>query len=119
YFILEITNGLEVVHSVQFSLYYMDYDYDEYMLLGYDNDIEADCENGVFIDNFRGVWPTLNGCYCAPTLLAEEDDYNLYSIPILLNGEMTNLRAAYIWESDDEGYFKIYGAWDGINPDTG
>lgn len=119
YFVLEITNGLEIVHSVHFVLYYMDYDYDEYMLLGYDNDIIADWENGIFMDNFRGVWPTLNGYYCAPTLLAEEDDYNLYSIPILLNGEMTNLRATYVWESEEEGYFKIYGAWDGINPETG
>lgn len=119
YFVLEITNGLEIVNSVQFSLYYMDYEYDEYMLLGYDNDIEADWENGVFIDNFRGVWPSINGLYCAPTLLAEEEDYSLYSIPILLNGKETNLRAAYIWESDDEGYFKIYGAWDGIDPETG
>jgi hypothetical protein len=119
YFVLEITNGLEAVHSVQFSLYYMDYEYDEYMLLGYDNDIEADWENGVFWDNFRGVWPTLNGLYCAPTLLAEAGDYNLYSIPILLNGKETNLRATYIWESDDDGYFKVYGAWDGIDPATG
>ena len=37
----------------------------------------------------------------------------------MLNGKETNLRAAYIWESDDEGYFKIYGAWDGIDPETG
>lgn len=119
YFVLEITNGFEVVRSVQFSLYYMDYEYDEYMLLGYDNDIDGDWETGVFVDNFRGVWPTLNGLYCTPTLLAEEDDYNLYSIPILLNGKETNLRVAYIWDSEEEGHFAIYGAWDGIDTQTG
>lgn len=97
----------------------LNYDYNEYMLLGYDNDVDGDWEEGVFWDNFRGVWPTLNGLYCAPILLAETEDYNLYSIPILLNGKQTNLRAAYIWESEEEGYYKIFGAWDGIDSETG
>ena len=36
--------------------------------------------------------PELLECFDAMT---EEEDYNLYSIPILLNGKDTNLRAAY------------------------
>ena len=119
YFVLQITEGLEAVQSVMFSLYSMDYEYNEYMLLGLDNDIDADWENGIFTDNFRGVWPTIEGQYCAPTLIAETTDYNLYSIPCLLNGEQTNLRAAYIWDSDDTGHFEIYGAWAGLDDDTG
>lgn len=118
-FALNITSGMESVASVTFSIYYMDYDYNEYMLLGVDNDIDGDWDNGSFTDNFRGVWPTINGSYCAPTLLDETDGYNLYTIPILLNGEKTNLRAAYIWESEDKGHFEIYGAWNGIDTDTG
>ena len=119
YFTLNITDGLESVQSVQFSIYYMDYDYNEYMLLGWDNDINGDWETGIFTDNFRGVWPTVNGYYCSPTLLAEEDGYNLYSIPILLNGEETHLRAAYIWDEEGNGHYEIYGAWNGIDSETG
>lgn len=119
YYNLEVTDGLDAVKSVQFSLYYMDYEYNEYMQLGLDNNITADWENGVFTDNFQGVWPTINGQYCAPVLIAENDDYNLYSIPILLNGEETNLRAAYVWDSADSGHFEIYGAWAGLDTDTG
>ena len=52
-------------------------------------------------------------------LIEEGDDYNLYSIPIMLNGEETNLRAAYIWTSDGSGYFEVYGCWGGLDSDTG
>jgi hypothetical protein len=119
FFALDILSGMESVASVTFSIYYMDYEYNEYMLLGIDNDIVGDWDKGSFVDNFRGVWPTINGNYCAPTLLAETDEYNLYTIPILLNGEQTNLRAAYIWDTQEDGHFEIYGAWDGIDSDTG
>jgi hypothetical protein len=119
YFTLDVTSGLEAVESVKFSIYYMDYNSNEYMLLGVDNDIDGDWDKGRFVDNFRGVWPTINGNYCAPTLLSETDDYNLYTIPILLNGQRTNLRAAYIWDSEENGHFEVYGAWNGIDGDTG
>ena len=119
YFTLNITSGLEAVYSVQFSIYYMDYNYNEYLLLGVDNDIAGDWNQGVFVDNFRGVWFTINGCYCAPTLIAETDTYNLYTIPILLNGERTNLRAANVWDAGGNGHFEVYGAWNGIDSSTG
>ncbi|MDO4564572.1 MAG: clostripain-related cysteine peptidase [Clostridia bacterium] len=119
YYNLVIESDIEAVASVQFALYYMDYEYNEYMLMGYDNDIDAYWDEGWFLDNFRGVWTAIEGCYCAPTLIAEEDDYNLYSIPILLNGRETNLRAAYIWDSDEEGHFEVLGAWDGLDTETG
>jgi len=119
YYYLEFTEGFDTIQSVMFNFYYMDYDYGEYMLMGTDNDVIGDWENGVFYDNFRGVWPALNGYYVALSLIEEGADYNLYSIPIMLNGEETNLRAAYIWESDDTGYFEVYGCWDGLDIETG
>lgn len=119
YYQLNITGDIELVQSVQFALYYMDHEYNEYMCLGMDNDIEADWESGVFLDNFRSVWMTLDGNLCAPTLVAEEDGYNIYTIPVMLNGERTNLRAAYIWDSEEVGHYEIYGAWKGIDTDSG
>ncbi len=119
YFVLQIGGDMDSVLSVNFGIYYLDYDYSEYMFLGIDNDIDGDWDSGYFEDNFRGVWPTLNGYYCEPTLLAEEDGYNLYTIPILLNGEETSLRAAYIWDNDEDGHFEVYGTWNGIDSSTG
>lgn len=119
YYCLKVTDGLDAIQSVKFNLYYMDYDYNEYMYMGIDNDINCDYKNGDFYDNFRGVWPTINGYYCETNLIEEGDNYNLYSIPILLNDEEMNLRAAYIFDDDENGHFEIYGGWKGIDSDSG
>ncbi|MBE6930993.1 MAG: hypothetical protein E7463_12030 [Ruminococcaceae bacterium] len=116
---LWVKDGLEAVQSVQFWLFYVDYEYGEYVTMGMDNDVHADWEEGIFADNFRGVWPTINGFFCAPVLVDEGEAYNIYSIPILLNGVQTNLRAAYIWDDGDNGHYEIYGAWEGVDSDTG
>ena len=119
YYYLEFLNGFSSIQSVMFNFYYMDYDYGEYMLMGTDNDLISDWDNGVFYDNFRGVWPALNGYYVDFNLIEEGVDYNLYSIPITLNGVDTNLRAAYIWDTDDTGHFEVYGCWTGLDSETG
>ncbi len=50
-----------VLSGIGFSLYYVDESNDQMLLLGTDNDIIADWENGVFCDNFRGVWGAVDG----------------------------------------------------------
>lgn len=119
HFLLQIDAGLEAVRSVNFWLFYVDYEYSEFVTMGMDNDVNGDWETGSYSDNFRGVWPTINGCFCAPVLVDEGDHYNIYSVPILLNGEQTNLRAAYIWDDGENGRYEVYGAWEGVNSDTG
>ena len=116
YFQLTVTAGHECAESVRFSLYYMDYDENCAIHLGTDDDMYADWDEYCFRDNFRGVWLTLDGCWCAPNLIAQGDEYNIYSIPVLLNGRETNLRAEYHW--DDESY-TLLGVYDGMDPDTG
>ncbi|MEI8200577.1 MAG: clostripain-related cysteine peptidase [Eubacteriales bacterium] len=119
YYYLEFLNGFDSIQSVMFNFYYMDYDYGEYMLMGTDNDLISDWDNGVFYDNFRGVWPALNGYYVDFNLIEEGVDYNLYSIPITLNGVDTNLRAAYVWDTEDTGHFEVYGCWTGLDSESG
>ena len=113
---LEIVDGAESVDQVLFSLFFTDYDGNMYISLGTDDDIATDWDSCVFKDNFRGTWLSIDGCFCAPELLAQEDEYNLYSIPILLNGEETNLRIAYLWE---DACYQLIGACDGLDSETG
>lgn len=115
---LEITEGLESVESVEFTLYYMDQDDDEYMALGYDNDVISDWDTGLFQDNFLGYWPCLGeeGLLCAPYLIDKAEEYDLFSIPVMLNGEEVSLRAAYSWEEEN---FRVLGVWPGIDENTG
>lgn len=102
----------DVLAGIGFSLYYMDEENDQMMLLGTDNDMTADWENGVFYDNFRGVWGAIDDCLVYMELSFEGEDYNLYSVPILLNGEEYNLQVAYDFAA---GEWSILGASKGLD----
>lgn len=106
-FNLEISSGAEYISDVCFTLYQMDYDYDEYMFMGRDDDINVNDDLSAYSDNFRGVWAALNGIFVNLNLLESTDEYNLYSIPITLNGEDMNLRAKYNWSTES---YEILGA---------
>ncbi len=108
--------SLDSVMSVTFSLSYMDEANNEMVFIGTDNDIDANWDTGVFKDNFRGVWGSMNGQLCYMELSYEGDDYNNYAVPILYNGEERNLNVAYDF---NEETFKILGVSSGIDESTG
>ncbi len=101
-----------ILSGIGFSLFYVDEESDQMMFLGTDNDMEADWENGIFYDNFRGVWGAIDGCIVYMELSFEGDGYNLYSIPILLNGEEYNLQVAYDFSDQT---WSILGASQGLD----
>ena len=100
-----------LLQGVYFNLCWMDETSDTILILGYDNDLDADWDSGVFRDNFRGVWGCLDGALCYTELVYEGEDYNLYSVPILLNGEKYHLRVAYQYDTET---FHILGARQGL-----
>ena len=102
----------DVLAGIGFSLFYMDEENDMMMLLGTDNDMTADWDNGIFYDNFRGVWGAIDGYLVYMELSFEGEDYNLYSIPILLNGEEYNLQVYYDFTAEEWG---IIGASQGLD----
>lgn len=116
---LRITSGQDVVESIQSSLYLTDYEKKEYICLGVDNNINYSWESGLYWDNFSGYWPSINGQRCMTVLIESGENYNLYSVPVLLNGKNTNLRASYHWRSDGSGYFQVLGLYGGVDPGTG
>lgn len=102
----------DILAGIGFSLYYVDETNDRMLLLGTDNDLTADWENGVFYDNFRGVWGAIDGHLVYMELSFEGEDYNLYSVPILLNGEAYNLQVAYNFTAEK---WSILGASQGLD----
>ena len=102
----------DILAGIGFSLFYVDGESDRMMLLGTDNDIIADWDNGVFYDNFRGVWGAIDGHIVYMELSFEGDNYNLYSVPILLNGEEYNLQVAYDFSGEE---WFILGAVPGLD----
>lgn len=102
----------DILSGIGFSLFYIDEENDQMMLLGTDNDLTADWENGVFYDNFRGVWGSIDGHLVYMELSYEGEDYNLYAVPILLNGEEYNLQVAYDFTTEE---WSILGASQGLD----
>ena len=102
----------DILAGIGFSLYYVDEANDQMLLLGTDNDLTADWDNGVFYDNFRGVWGAIDGHLVYMELSFEGEDYNLYSVPILLNGEAYNLQVAYDFTAEE---WSILGASQGLD----
>lgn len=102
----------DILAGIGFILYYVDEENDLILLLGADNDMDADWENGVFSDNFRGVWGGIDGNLVYMELSFEGDDYNLYSVPVLLNGEEYHLQVAYDFNTQS---WSILGARQGID----
>lgn len=103
---------MDLLSSVHCQLVYIDADQDIMLYLGSDADINADWDTGTFTDNFRGVWPMLDGHPVYVEITEENDGYNLYSIPIKLNGVECNLQVAYVYA--DEKYY-ILGARKGLD----
>ena len=93
--------------GVYFQMAYLNEENDFMLILGHDNDIEADWDNGIFKDNFRGVWGSIDGHLVHMELSGESDNYNLYSVPILLNGVECNLEVVYDFTKET---FDILGA---------
>lgn len=105
-------DAADILAGIGFQLFYVDEANDMMLLLGTDNDITADWDNGIFYDNFRGVWGSIDGHLVYMELSFEGDGYNLYSVPILLNGEQYNLQAAYDFTAEE---WSILGASQGLD----
>lgn len=102
----------DILSGIYFHLYYVDYEEDIMYHLGSDNEIISDWENGIFKDNFRGVWGAIDGRLAYMELSQEGEDYNIYAVPILLNDEYYILSVVYDFEKEA---YEIQGARKGID----
>ena len=98
---------MELLSSVHCNLAYVDTESEVALYLGSDADVKSDWDAGRFTDNFRAVWPMLDGHPVFVEIVEENENYNLYSIPIRLNGERVNLQVAYDFKTSK---YKILGA---------
>ena len=99
--------------DVYAMIYELSPDGEDIIELGETYDINADWETGVFYDNFDGYWISLpDGQNLATYIVEDADDYTIYTSPILLNGEETNLRLKLDYT---QGQIIIEGAWNGID----
>jgi hypothetical protein len=84
------------------------------ILLGFDGNVSTDSDNCCSEGVFDGSWTSLPN-YSLLTRFVQDygtDGEIMYSSPIQLNGQKTNL--LYTWDSENEEY-SVEGTWDGID----
>ncbi len=89
--------------------------------LGRDSDIFPDWSELKFHSNFRGVWPAINGVKLYSTPIEQTNDHIIFTAPVILNQEHTNLRFSFVWDDSHAsgGYYELIGTWNGIDPIIG
>lgn len=105
--------SLEYAASVQANVFVLSEDMENLIELGVSVDIISNWKTGVFMDNFDGYWFALpDGQILAVYVVGEYDGYDIYTSPVELNGESTNLRITHDYAN---GKVIIDGTWDGID----
>ena len=112
YITTDIGRNIDAVESVICDFLMFDENDDTYIALGFDNDVEVDWDNGVIKDNFRGVWASLGGHRMYLDITYEGDDYNLYSVPVTVNGKNMDMSVSYNYKTES---YKILGLSDSVD----
>ncbi len=85
-------------------------------------DMVDDWESGTFSRMPDDFCNTLDGMALDVSMIDYGDDYIMYSAPVMLNGQKTNLRFSELYDPDDEDAlprYEILGTWNGIDHVTG
>ena len=98
--------------SVQFIL--ATFNEESMVNLGWSDTAGADFEEGLFADVVDGYWPSIDGYPVHTEVVYQGEDYTIYSIPVLLNGEQCNLRVVY---DDRRQDYTVLGARKGLSDD--
>ena len=105
-------DAIDNASSVQASVYMLTEDQNDAISLGLSSDIAMDWNTGKFTDNFDGYWFSLpDGQNLAVYIMTEGDGYDVYSSPVQVNGEATNLVFTHDYINNT---IIIDGIWDGI-----
>jgi hypothetical protein len=97
--------------AVYSNLAYFNPDTELIIYLGMDNSLDENWKLGIFTGSFRGTWAGIDGALCYMELIDVTDQYRLYTVPILLNGEQYSLSVGYRFASRE---YLILGARKGL-----
>lgn len=112
YITTDIGKNIDAVESVICDFLMYDEAKDTYIALGFDNDVDVDWDSGLIRDNFRGVWASLGGHRMYLDITYEGEDYNLYSVPVTVNGKEMDMSVSYDYKTDS---YKVLGLSDSVD----
>ena len=109
---LDVAGNMALFKDVTMNVYKKDENSGKYYFAGNYNKLNADWESGIFRDNFDGTLPAFLTKNVSIRKARSYDDYDLYSIPVSMNGIRKYVRAKY-YGSEDK--FEIIGMWNGLD----
>ena len=86
---------------------------------GTNRDLTADYTNGLFIEDFRDTWGSIDGMNVYMEPIDMEPGRILYAVPILLNNEEYFLHVGYTYDIGGNGEYEILGAWKADDAEQG
>ena len=105
-------DGIDNTSNVTGVVYYLSDDGEWLIRIGETDDVYGSWKTGTFTDGFDGQWLTLpDGQPLCIEVVGYAADYVVYTAPIRLNGEDTNLRFR---QSREDGSTMVEGTWDGV-----
>ena len=112
YFVLS-EQGLNYTVSVEANVYMLAANMQDYISLGLTSDVLADWETGLVEDDFDGYWFSLpDGQNLSVYLVDETLDYGIFTSPVTVNGNDTNLRFAWYYDTSE---IRLMDLWDGVD----
>lgn len=102
---------LDLVSGLYIQLYCFDMDRDTLVYLGRDTNLSGSWDDGEFQAEFVGNWGSIDGHICYMEPVYESLEYNIYHVPVLLNGKACQLIVVYDYETAS---YRITGAQEGL-----
>ena len=118
--LLDITNAPDAITSVDAVIFRFDEEKQSWIRMGTTFKVGAKlADDGtlVYTAKFDGKWPMIDGIACQMNIIEENMSYTLFGIPMQINGQVYELRAAYVFEESLEDMYNkllaLYATDDG------
>ena len=115
---LDTEGEMLVVRDVYLDIYSHDSKTGESYKIGTKYNIDGDLNGTLFTTAFPTKAMHINGHNVYAKRVEKGFGFDIYSVPVLLNGERANIRISHTY-NDYENTYKVLGVWSGIDPATG
>ncbi len=116
YYELGLEGNMDIIKSVGVDIYHYNNDNNGvYAHLYRDSEPDSQWDSGLFTYDLKKI-PMLNGKLVTMDFIGWGGAYKIYSIPVIINGDKSNIRIAY---NPENGDYEILGSWRGIDPENG
>lgn len=109
---INIAGNMNFFDDINVNIYKLDKDSGKYVFVGQSNEVDGIWEAGILEDKFSGALPRLMNKSITMRFVRGYDDYDVYAIPVILNGKKASVRVSHIRDTDK---YDIIGIWSGAD----